>query len=50
MEAAADRPQRAYQEAHDSLVAGWNCCQSLLLAMAETLDPLQVFPCLDDAH
>ena len=36
--AAADRPQRAYQKAHDSLVGGWNCCQSVLLAMAETLD------------
>jgi C_GCAxxG_C_C family probable redox protein len=36
--AAAEGPQRACRTAHDNLVAGWNCCQSVLLAMAETLD------------
>jgi C_GCAxxG_C_C family probable redox protein len=36
--AAADRPQRAYQKAHDCLVDGWNCCQSVLLAMTDVLD------------
>jgi C_GCAxxG_C_C family probable redox protein len=36
--AAADRPLIAYQRAHDCLVRGWNCCQSVLLAAAETLD------------
>jgi C_GCAxxG_C_C family probable redox protein len=36
--AASDRPVRARQAAHDHLVAGWNCSQSVLLAVAETLD------------
>ena len=30
--------QRAFQRAHDLLMAGWNCSQSILLAMQELLD------------
>lgn len=35
---SADRRQHAYQKAHDCLIDGWNCCQSVLLAMADSMD------------
>jgi len=30
--------QRAFQKAHDFLIAGWNCSQSVLLTVQELLD------------
>lgn len=30
--------QRAFEKAHDCLIAGWNCSQSVLLTMQELLD------------